>query len=701
MLLGVTVAGHAQETTNLSPEISTWEQLKNVKDVFDKATEAETKISSINRQLTSINAELATTEKETMSETPVYVAQDEKKQLNDFFTAYDTESSEVISLYYKIEGSVLTISTKRKDGYDEVTTSNIMTTWTEEKIKSAGATRGISTVSVLYLDKNKVEQTINERRSPRTFDYEDILYMALDAIEKITESYYPSEPNPKYVELVKKQETLLTQLDNYNSALDAIGELKTISLLNNITIEESGFKFANFGSGYVFNGNGYKIIYPSTSASEVLFNQNGGVITNIGVENGAIAATNVGRIATSFETTNKSSYNIYDSNGTRTTNVLNQELGYSLRSAFGLSINEDGTFGTLDKKTPENIVYKAQYTDAKSKVQTNFYTNVVNGNLSYNPVKVKKNTFVYVQDTDIEATAFTNGKNIVVNGKCANAVLEDATSEADDDALFIPTGFTAVKLSYDRAFSATDMATVCLPFSLTATEYNALGIEKIMQFNDVDVNTNTYWFMYQSGTMAANEPYVLKFNGNKPSATDGKVFASLENKEISATGSKDLYAVTPSKQGAGAEFLGLYAATNASVLAPVSQYKLYGFSGGVFRPMATDTNCKAFRTYVRAAITGNPAQSKEFRIGLLDENGNVVEGGNTTGLDTVTGADTNSFNVKGGNNTINITADKSQKVNIYTVGGSLVKTATVEAGSTSIPVASGMYIVNGKKVVVK
>lgn len=78
MLLGVTVAGHAQETTNLSPEISTWEQLKNVKDVFDKATEAETKISSINRQLTSINAELATTEKETMSETPVYVAQDEK-----------------------------------------------------------------------------------------------------------------------------------------------------------------------------------------------------------------------------------------------------------------------------------------------------------------------------------------------------------------------------------------------------------------------------------------------------------------------------------------------------------------------------------------------------------------------------------------------------------------------------------------------
>ena len=78
-----------------------------------------------------------------------------------------------------------------------------------------------------------------------------------------------------------------------------------------------------------------------------------------------------------------------------------------------------------------------------------------------------------------------------------------------------------------------------------------------------------------------------------------------------------------------------------------------------------------------------------------------MEGGNTTGLDAVTGADTNSFNVKGGNNTINITADKSQKVNIYTVGGALVKTTTVESGSTSIPVSAGMYIVNGKKVVVK
>lgn len=117
--------------------------------------------------------------------------------------------------------------------------------------------------------------------------------------------------------------------------------------------------------------------------------------------------------------------------------------------------------------------------------------------------------------------------------------------------------------------------------------------------------------------------------------------------------------------------------------------------------MATDANCKAFRTYVRTAVTSNSAQAKEFKIGLLDENGNVVEGGSTTGIETVEGTDSNAFSVKGGTNTIDITTGKAQKVNVYTVGGNLVKSATVEAGSTSIPVSGGIYIVNGKKVVVK
>lgn len=105
------------------------------------------------------------------------------------------------------------------------------------------------------------------------------------------------------------------------------------------------------------------------------------------------------------------------------------------------------------------------------------------------------------------------------------------------------------------------------------------------------------------------------------------------------------------------------------------------------------------RAYIRSPRSA--AAAKSFALGFLDENGNVVNNGGTTGIGSVTGTDGDSFSAKGGNNTIDIYTGKAQKVNVYTVGGSLVKVATVEAGSTSIPVAAGMYIVNGKKVVVK
>ena len=701
MLLGVTGEGYAQKI------ITDFSGLQAAKSALDASVRANEEINAAEAELQSLRLQYSAIPA-TKNENVRY-GYDEKDAIKAFYDATRSGyTGEIKELYYKLEkDGTLYIRTAAYDGFSKVSSAtdgdlSYKKLWANSVLE--GLEDGAVYMVVAFYSKGETETSYGVD-SESGISTTAALLRKLNTLQSQMPAGTEIQAVPNTEALAAKQKEIDEQqkiVDDYKAKISAAAEYKNIVLGSNVTIEASSptFTLGTWGSDYVINGNGYKIVYPNETAGN-LFAINQGTIMNLGIENGTFAVTNTGRITTSFETANKTSYNIYDESGIRTTNVLNMDLGYKLRSSFGLSINADGTLGVLDKKTADNIVYKAQYTDAKSKEQTVFYANVVNGNLSYNPTVGKKNTFVYVQDTDIEAEAFTNGKNIVVNGKCANAVLEDATSEENDDALFIPAGFTAVKLSYDRAFSASDMATTCLPFSLTATEYAALGIDKIMQFNDVDVNTNTYWFQYQNGSMAANEPYVLKFKDGKPSQADGKVFASLENKEISATGSKDIYAVAPSKQGAGAEFLGLYAATNASVLAPVSQYKLYGFSGGVFRPMATDANCKAFRTYVRTAVTDNSAQAKEFRIGLLDENGNVVEGGGTTGIDTVKGADSNAFSVKGGINTINITTGKAQKVNVYTVGGSLVKSATVEAGSTSIPVSGGIYIVNGKKVVVK
>lgn len=698
MLFGVVCKGYAQKTIN------DFEGLKAAKTVIDASVEASANIEAAKERLQTLNMQLSAIP-ETKLENVRY-GYEEQAAVKAFYDAtrsgYKGEAKE---LYYLLEDGNLYLRTQQYDGYTKVSSAtnaenSYKTLWSNDAL--ASTSDGAVFMMVVYYLKG-AEYISYGIDSDAGISTTTALLRKLNTLQinMPTGTEVQSVPNTEAIN--KKQAEIAEQqavVDGYNAAIAAAEEYKDIVLGNNITVTDGAFTLGAWGNGSVINGNGYKIVYEGSNAGN-LFTTNNGSILNMGIENGSFAITNIGRIATCFQTTDKRIYNIYDANGASSSSVLSSELGYNLRSAFGLSINADGTYGLLDKKTADNIVYKVQYTDAKTKSQTNFYANVASGNLSYNPAASKKNTFVYVQDTDIEAEAFTSGKNIVVNGVCANAVLEDATAESADDALFIPASFTATKLSYDRAFSESDMSTVCLPFSLTTAEYESLGVEKIMQFNEVDVNTNTYWFQYQNGSMAANEPYVLKFKDGKPSQADGKVFASLSNKEIAATGDKDLYAMTPTKQGSGAEFLGLYTATNASVLAPVSQYKLYGFSGGVFRPMANDANCKVFRTYVRTAITSTSSQAKEFRIGLLDENGNVVENGGATGVDTVVGATGNGFSVNGANGAINITAEKSQKVNVYTVGGSIVKSTTVEAGSTSIPVASGMYIVNGKKIVVK
>ncbi len=492
-----------------------------------------------------------------------------------------------------------------------------------------------------------------------------------------------------------------SEIEKINASINEVNNYKNLSITNNITVTDASFTLGDWGNDYEITGNGNVITYPA-GASGNLVGSNRGYISNIGVVNGKIARTNNNSIKIGFETTDQRTYDLYDAAGTHSTAPISGELGYRVRNYFGLTINSDGTFGTLDKKADNNIVYKVEWTKANTKTASTFYANVNGGDLSYNPAANKKNAFVYVQDTDIEAEAFTTGNNIVVNGICRNAVFVDDAAEGDDGWVYIPYAFTAKELTYERTFGAKALATVCLPFEVPSSNFESMGLEKIMQFSNVETATNTYWFQYQEGSMRANEPYVLKFKNNGENIPNGgKVFQALTDINVAATGSIDRYEVAPSRPGTGAEFLGVFVSTNASMLAR-GGYKLYGFGDGVFRPMkiSESVKCQAFRTYVKTPEANSLAPEASFTIGELDEMGNVVNNGGTTGVNTVV-ADANTFSVKGGNGAIIVTTGKAQKVSIYTVGGSLVKASNVEAGTETIPVGVGVYIVNGKKVVVK
>lgn len=77
----------------------------------------------------------------------------------------------------------------------------------------------------------------------------------------------------------------------------------------------------------------------------------------------------------------------------------------------------------------------------------------------------------------------------------------------------------------------------------------------------------------------------------------------------------------------------------------------------------------------------------------------VYVAGTPSGISSIT---TSGTSVHGGNGEILISSDKAQTMCIYNLSGQMVNKANVKAGeSIAVPVPAGLYIVNGKKVIVK
>lgn len=77
----------------------------------------------------------------------------------------------------------------------------------------------------------------------------------------------------------------------------------------------------------------------------------------------------------------------------------------------------------------------------------------------------------------------------------------------------------------------------------------------------------------------------------------------------------------------------------------------------------------------------------------------VYVAGSPLGISSIT---TSGTSVYGGNGEILISSDKAQTMSVYSLSGQMVKQANVKAGENiAVPVPAGLYIVNGKKVIVK
>ena len=235
----------------------------------------------------------------------------------------------------------------------------------------------------------------------------------------------------------------------------------------------------------------------------------------------------------------------------------------------------------------------------------------------------------------------TNDNNVIVSGACANFVL------ADNKPFKAPADFTATAASYDRSIAAATTTTVCLPFALTQAECDAIGTfytltgisGDYLQFAEVT-----------SGGAAAKTPYLVV-----TSAGDAKTFADMKDKAVAAGA-----ALTQS--GTNADFLGTLEAT---AVKSTGGYTYYALNNGEFVKAGSDKGfvLPAFRGYVKIADGYVPAA----RLGISFINDEV------TGIKSVA----NSQEKKSGSQYFDLQGRRVSK-----------------------PV-KGLYVVNGKKMVIK
>lgn len=239
-----------------------------------------------------------------------------------------------------------------------------------------------------------------------------------------------------------------------------------------------------------------------------------------------------------------------------------------------------------------------------------------------------------------DGVKMNNVANVVENGICANLKLDE------NYAYSSPFAFTAQQATFNRSFTAGKKSTVYLPFSVD----NPQSYGTFFAFERYDAEQGQVYFQ-EASQLAANTAYVFK------PAVETLTFANVE------------VATTPANQSEVTE-AGLYG-TFVPVTTPVKLFdgmNVYGYAAndipaqgiqaGQFVKAGNKVSLASFRSFLAL-----PALQSPRSVGCLFS-------GETTGIDSVVkenGSDV-LYNLKG------------QRVN--------------QAGK-------GMYIKNGKKVIVK
>ncbi len=482
-----------------------------------------------------------------------------------------------------------------------------------------------------------------------------------------------SVENPVYTALQNDLNEAKSVQTSADEALTAAKKYKKIVIVGSF---ETSAYVENFGG--TISGNGYTITEQNGNA---LIGELTGSVDKLCVKNAKIANENNGSyIKCAVISGGITGY--IENTGVSYSSL--PELAAAMPDAFGVDMTNVNA--TLLPVSQNYKVYKVSYWALTSKdVQQTKYLNVRNGGLvGTTKPTLSSNEFLVIESANTNS-AITE-KNVIEKGSegyiCNDCYITDAKE------FYAPVTFVASNLTYTRSFSTDVWSSLVLPFSLNTTVLNNKGVSRVNEFGSFEGGNVTF---IAASEIEAYKPYIIK------TTTSGAIFSNISNVRVTKSGSTNL-----TKLGSNGYFYGnLGSRRTVPTLSNNGMYRVYGFNKNNQMARGSETAYfDAFRCYLIAKeseFTSSSANSK-VRVQFLDKYGDVVEDEAATAIDAVTSS---NMSVVGGNSEIIVNSDKEQSVSVYTTGGKLLKVADIAEGETVISVNPGMYIVNGKKVIVK
>ena len=454
-------------------------------------------------------------------------------------------------------------------------------------------------------------------------------------------------------------------------------------------------------------GNGFTI---TNKSGKTLFDTFSGRMSNVAINGTFAEFTNGGSFNNvAYWPGNNTAGAYYDVAGTRTAYSDLGALGFETRdNGFGVNFSENALTSLAVNEgskvysfTVYNFTTNNSSADPIISQSAPNYAVISNGtiNTAAGALNLPANTFAQSATDDVAGMGLTN----VFYGAANNYVADDVVI-TDGQQFCSPVDLTAKALTYNRTFAASSngeatMTTVCLPFEISKDLIS--NITAVCTFDKAGVKDgkDIFWFTKKgdSETIGANTPAVL--------ITDGQSFElpEMENVALSKTAKMivsresdnaddNSIAFGNFKRVGVGEFAGDYSAEMG---------QMYGLQGGVFKPAGAGSTFPAFRMVIKCEQLPTVAKAPRY-IRILDEDGIDITDF-TTGINNITSSDEmTEFEVIGGVGEIIFNTEEDfGSVPVYSMEGKMVKMAEVYAGSTSVNVAKGIYIVMGKKVLVK